>query len=131
MDIIIKAALKFCNNFRKTPVLESLFNKSVTLQACIFRPTTLLKRDCNTGVFLWILQNFWEHLKTPSKNIWKMFGYEKKSLKRVIINFHVFMRKPVQQICAEQLISGVEFQIGQNNRYEIYPDMNLISFLNM
>ena len=60
-----------------------------------------------------------------------MFGYEKKSLKRVIINFHVFMRKPVQQICAEQLISGAEFQIGQNNRYEIYPDMNLISFLNM
>ena len=36
------------------------------------------------------------------------------------------MRKPVLQISAEQLISGVEFQIGQNNQYEIYPDMNFI-----
>ena len=25
----------------------------------------------------------------------------------------------------------VEFQIGQNNRYETYPDMDLISLLNM
>ena len=49
----------------------------------------------------------------------------------VIINFHVFMREPVLQICAEQLILGIEFQIGQNNRYEIYSDMNFISFLNM
>ena len=60
-----------------------------------------------------------------------MFGYKKKSLKCVIINFHVFMHKPVLQICAEQFISGVEFQIGQNNRYETYPDMDLISLLNM
>ena len=65
-------------------------------------------------------------LRTPvSKNIWKMFGYKKKSPKYVIIiNFHVFMRKPVLQICAEQLISGVEFQISQNSRNEVYPDMN-------
>ena len=61
-----------------------------------------------------------------------MFGYKKKSLKSVINNFHVFMRKPVPQILlAERLISGVEFQIGQNNQYEIYPEMNFISFLNM
>ena len=26
------------------------------------RPATLLKRDSNTGVFLWILRNFQEHL---------------------------------------------------------------------
>ena len=54
-----------------------------------------------------------------SKNIWKMFSYKEKLLKSVIINFHVFMREPVLQICAEQFISGLEFQIGQNNRYEI------------
>ena len=41
------------------------------------------------------------------------------------------MHKPALQICAEQLISRVEFEISQNNRYEIYPDMNFISFLNM
>ena len=42
-----------------------------------------------------------------------------KSLKYVIMNFHIFMRKLALQTCAEQLISGVEFQIGQNNRYEL------------
>ena len=60
-----------------------------------------------------------------------MFGYKTKLLKPVTINFHVFMREPELQICAEQFISGVEFQIGQNNRYETYPDMDLISLLNM
>ena len=42
---------------------ESLF--LIKLQAS--RPATLLKRDPDTGVFLWILRNFWEHLfhKTP------------------------------------------------------------------
>ena len=37
----------------KTPVLESFFNKVAGL-----RPATLLKRDSNAGVFLWILRNF-------------------------------------------------------------------------
>ena len=41
------------------------------------------------------------------------------------------MRKPVLQTCAEQLISSDEFDIGQNNWYEIYPDMNFVLFLNM
>ena len=47
------------------------------------------------------------------------------------MNFDDFMRKSVLQIHAEQFMSGVEFQISQNNRYEIYLDMNFISFLNM
>ena len=44
---------KFCNIHRKTPVLESLFNKVVDL-----RPAILLKRDSNVDISLWILQNF-------------------------------------------------------------------------
>ena len=117
-----KAVLKFCNILRKTPELESLFNKIVGLQACIFRPPTLLKRKFQHRCFPVNIAKF---LRTSiSKNSWKMFGYKKKALKCVIINFHVFMR-------AEQLISDVESQIGQNNRYEFYPDMNFISFLNM
>ena len=40
------------------------------------------------------------------------------------MNIHVFMSKPVLQICAEELILGVEFETGQNSGYEIYPDMN-------
>ena len=39
----------FCNIHRKTPVLESLFNKVAGLTSC---PATLLKRDFNKGVFL-------------------------------------------------------------------------------
>ena len=35
----------FCNIHRKTPVLEYLVNIKC-------RPTTLIKRDTNTGVFL-------------------------------------------------------------------------------
>ena len=41
---------KFSNNNLKTPVLESLFNKG--LETCD------LKRDSNTGVFMWILKKF-------------------------------------------------------------------------
>ena len=55
-----------------------------------------------------------------------MFGCKKKSLKYVIINFHVFVRKPVLQICGDRVKLGAEFQIGQDNQYEIYPDMNFI-----
>ena len=51
---IEKAALKFCSIHRKTPVSEP------KLQT--WRLASLLKRDSNTGVFLWILQNFTEHL---------------------------------------------------------------------
>ena len=47
-----KAVLKFCNILRKTPVLESLFNKITGLQVCNFIKKRL------TGVFLWILRNF-------------------------------------------------------------------------
>ena len=38
-------------------MLESPFIKVAGL-----RSTTLLKRDSNTGVFLWSLQNFYKHL---------------------------------------------------------------------
>ena len=52
----------FCKIHRKTPVPESLFNKVPGL-----RPTTLLKKDSSTGVFLRILRDFLEHLfyRTP------------------------------------------------------------------
>ena len=41
------------------------------------------------------------------------------------------MRKLVLEKYAEQFISSFEFDIGQNDRCEIYPDMNFKSFLNM
>ena len=45
------------SHHRKMLVLESLLIK---FQA--WRSATLLKRDSNTGVFLWNLQYFWEHV---------------------------------------------------------------------
>ena len=51
--------LKFRNIHRKTPVLEA------------FKPTALLKKESNTGFFLWILRNFKKtyfegHLRTAA-----------------------------------------------------------------
>ena len=48
---------KFCKFLRKTPMLESLFNKVADLRAA-----TLIKGDINTGVFLRNFRIFKEHL---------------------------------------------------------------------
>ena len=62
----------------KRPVLKNfaiftgkhLCRSRFLLKLCAVRPATLSKRDFNTGVFLWILWNFLEHLlwKTPMNN---------------------------------------------------------------
>ena len=41
-----RCSQKFSKFYRKTPVLEPLFDKAADLQAA-----TLLKRDSNTGIF--------------------------------------------------------------------------------
>ena len=46
----IKCSEEFSKFYRKTPVLETLFDKFAGLQA--FRPATLLKRDSKRGAFL-------------------------------------------------------------------------------
>ena len=56
-----KDVLKRFANFTKHPCW-SLF--LIKLHA--FRPATLLKRDSNTGVLLWILWNFEENLRTAA-----------------------------------------------------------------
>ena len=59
-----KALLKFCDIFRKTPVLESLFNKIAGLLVCIFRPATLLKRKCFPMNIAKLEKSYYEeHLK--------------------------------------------------------------------
>ena len=49
----ISVLKRFAKFHRKTPVLESLFSKVAGPQ-----PATLLKRDSNTGVYLWNLRIF-------------------------------------------------------------------------
>ena len=61
---------------KKTNLCQNLiFNKVAGL-----RPATLLKRDPGTGVFLWILWNFQEHLshRTPLGDCFCMFLINKK-----------------------------------------------------
>ena len=55
---IKKAVLKNFAIFTWKHVCWSLF----LIKLPDFRPATSLERDSNTGVFLWILQNFQEHL---------------------------------------------------------------------
>ena len=53
-----KGVLKNLRNFTGKHLYWSLF--LIKLQT--FRPATLLRRDSNTGFFLWNLQSFYEHL---------------------------------------------------------------------
>ena len=53
---VMLAHQKFHKFHRKSPLLESVCNKVAGHLA--IKPATLLKRDFNTGVILWNLQNF-------------------------------------------------------------------------
>ena len=60
-----RCSAKLRNFLRKTPVLGSLFNKLAGPKA--WRSATLLKRDFNSDIFVWILRNSEEQLfyRTP------------------------------------------------------------------
>ena len=49
---------------------EKLFLKISQYSKERFRPATLLKTGSNTGVFLWILRNFQEHLFRRTSALW-------------------------------------------------------------
>ena len=49
--------LKFCKFHKEVPVLESLFYKVASLQAC-----NVIKRDSYAGAFLWNMRNSQEQL---------------------------------------------------------------------
>ena len=63
--------------------------------ACSVKKLTYVHRICKRSLFTKRLK---ETLLQSTKDI----------LSETIIIFHVFMRKPVLQICAEQFILGVE-----------------------
>ena len=92
-----RCSWKFLKFHRKTLVLETLFSNVKGLQTCNFN-----KRDSNTGVLLWNLENLQEHLflqnissscsseeKVPSKkgNILKQ-GWIKKHLPFQNVLYH-------------------------------------------
>ena len=65
-----------------------LFNKIAGVQACNF-----VKKDFNTGVFLWILRNFPEHIfwKTLSNGCFSPFSL------RLVSGIH--LNKPAAETC--------------------------------
>ena len=104
---------------RKTLVLESLFNKVAEFQAlrtATQRPATLLKRNYNTGVFLWILKIFKnrlfyrtspaaasEHHKNKAQP-----EFSKNSLWKTIIFFTFFLKFSFSPL---KLASAIFYQI--------------------
>ena len=57
-----------------------------------WRPATLLKRDFNTDVFLWISRNFWEQLhRTPLGDCFWQFH---KFRREIILHVKPFFVKP-------------------------------------
>ena len=71
--IIFQKCSPKCRKFyRKTRVLETVFNEVARLQT--FRPVSLLRRDSNIGVFPWNLWNFQEHLfwRTSEDSYWSL-----------------------------------------------------------
>ena len=52
-----KLFLKILQYSQENTYVGVFFNKNAGVQS-----VTLIKRDSNTGVFLWVLRNFWEHL---------------------------------------------------------------------
>ena len=58
----IKKAVHNNCNFHRNHLCWSLFWDQVEVKLQAIRPATLLKRDSNTDVFLWILQNFYEQV---------------------------------------------------------------------
>ena len=57
---VISDALRTKIDMWLTP--NSCIKKHVKRHVPLWIPATLLKRDSNTNVFLWMLRNFWEHL---------------------------------------------------------------------
>ena len=59
-ELVLYSRSKFCKTHRKHPSKSLIFNK---VAGCL-RPATLLKEGLWHRCFLWILQDFWEHLFT-------------------------------------------------------------------
>ena len=77
---IKKLFLRISLYLQETPVLKFLFNEVAGLQAYNF-----IKRDSNTGVFLWILAffkdtYFEEHLWTAASNYGKLAVFRENLL---------------------------------------------------
>ena len=73
---IDRCSWKFHKLLRQTVTSESLINKVAGLQT--FRPALLLKRDSNTGVFLWNLRNFYNtffYSGTPGGCFWVLIDF--------------------------------------------------------
>ena len=120
----MKIAGQFRNIHRKTPLPETLFNKVAGL-----RPGTLLKRDSNTGVFLWILRNFKntyfeEHLSTGASSMsrLKFFFRQGVSWKQASVQNFIFKWHLISELCQAKLLTAFVHQLllGENEWVFVY-----------
>ena len=78
-------------------------------QACFFRPATLLRRGSKTGVFLWILQNFWEHVFRRTSERCSVIKRNRWDVLLSISCFHA-------QTCTTNMRRGTHIQCWISNR---------------
>ena len=91
-----KVFLEISQNLQENPCAGASF--LIMLQACGLK--LYQKRDPDTGAFLWILWNFWEHLfyRTPlvaASGVWKFPAAVTRrcTIKKMFIKFRKIRRK--------------------------------------
>ena len=104
--VLYKKLLLNCFNIhRKTPVVESLFNKVGGLWARNF-----IKRESNTGVFLWILPTF--------KNTF--FEERFRWLYLMIVHFSIKLESIAESLNQNQISLGLQQEKNWLNESKAY-----------
>ena len=70
VTMVIRSSHRRCSVKKAAPNNFGIFTKKYRCWTLFLRPATLLKRNSNTGVFLWILRSF---KNTYYENICKQF----------------------------------------------------------
>ena len=97
-----KAVLKNFSIFKRKYLCLSFF----LIKLPNFRSANLLKRDSNTGVFLWILQNFWKRLILKKICEWLLLNNVKWKYSSMKTVKYVLNVSPHSQ---ENTFTGVSF----------------------
>ena len=104
-----------------TGVLESLFNKVAGL-----RPASLLKTDCNTGVFLWIFKK--KTLKKPFKqnSSGRLLLYWSCTLLRFPMNLFLLFVLIKQKRTCESNIQFIQTRAIKPNSFSKHMKENIL-----
>ena len=81
---------------------------------------SILKRDSGTGVFLWILRNFWEHLfyRTPLDDCFYFVQYLKNFVLVFRISRKQFQKQQSREVCCPVNLLHIFRTPFSRNTYE-------------